>query len=295
VWRPGVAERLGVGPDACLDRNPRLVYGRMTGWGQSGPMAAKAGHDIDYIALAGGLHAFGRAGQPPTPPLNVVGDFGGGGLLLAYGIVCALVARGRTGLGQVVDAAMVDGTAMLLAPFFAAADMGFWSEDHGTNLLDSGAPYYDAYECADGRWLAVGALEPQFYAALLAGLGLTDDASVPDRDDRTRWPELRARFTELFRTRTRDEWVAAFESHDACVAPVLSLGETGQHPHNVARDVFVTVAGVRNPAPAPRFSATPAAIDRPPPHAGQHTDEVLAGAGFSDAEIGALRATGAVA
>jgi alpha-methylacyl-CoA racemase len=295
VWRPGVAERLGIGPDACLARNPRLVYGRMTGWGQSGPLASKAGHDIDYIALAGALHAFGRAGQPPTPPLNVVGDFGGGGLLLAFGIVCALVSRATTGTGQVVDAAMVDGAAMLMAPFFAAADLGFWSEEHGTNMLDTGAPFYDVYECADGKWLAVGALEPQFYAALLAGLGLDTDATLPDRDDRTTWPALRARFTDAFRTRERDDWVAAFASHDACVTPVLSLAETATHAHNVDRGVFVDVAGVRNPSPAPRFSATAASIQRPPPYAGQHTDEVLHDAGFSADEILHLRASGAIA
>jgi alpha-methylacyl-CoA racemase len=295
VWRPGVAERLGIGPDTCLGRNPKLVYGRMTGWGQDGPMAAKAGHDIDYIALAGALHAFGRAGQAPTPPLNVVGDFGGGGLLLAYGIVCALLARARTGVGQVVDAAMVDGTAMLLAPFYFAVDLGFWNEEHGTNLLDSGAPFYDAYECADGGWLAVGALEPQFYAALLDGLGLAGDADLPDRDDRTRWPDLRARFETTFRTRTRDEWVDVFADLDACVAPVLSLTEAGAHPHNVARGTFVDVAGVRQPAPAPRFAGTPAAIARPPAYAGQHTDEVLTDAGFAPDEIAALRASGAVA
>src|SRR5581483_8669552 len=204
-YRPGVAERLGIGPVDCQARNPRLVYGRLTGWGRSGPLADRAGHDIDYIALAGALSAFGRAGGPPTPPLNIVGDFGGGGLLLAYGIACALVAAARTGAGQVVDAAMVDGTALLMAPFYAARQIGFWSDERGTNLLDTGSPYYDTYECADGGWVAVGAIEPQFYAALLDGLGLAA-ADLRDRDDRTRWPELRAALAARFRTRTRDEW-----------------------------------------------------------------------------------------
>jgi alpha-methylacyl-CoA racemase len=294
VWRPGVAERLGIGPDVCLARNPRLVYGRMTGWGQEGPMAAKAGHDIDYIGLAGALHAIGRAGQPPSPPMTLIGDFGGGGFLLAYGIVCALFEASGSGKGQVVDAAMVDGAAMLLAPFFAAADLGFWSDERGTNLLDSGAPFYDAYECGDGRWIAVGALEPQFYADLLEGLGLAGDASLPDQNDRTRWPELRARFTQLFRSRTRDEWVDAFADLDACVGPVLSLRDTATHPHLVARGTFVAVNGVRNPAPAPRFSRTPGGLRHPPPFAGEHTDDVLLEAGFDPGEVAALRAAGAV-
>jgi len=293
-YRPGVAERLGIGPVDCQARNPRLVYGRLTGWGRSGPLADRAGHDIDYIALAGALSAFGRAGGPPTPPLNIVGDFGGGGLLLAYGIACALVAAARTGAGQVVDAAMVDGTALLMAPFYAARQIGFWSDERGTNLLDTGSPYYDTYECADGGWVAVGAIEPQFYAALLDGLGLAA-ADLPDRDDRTRWPELRAALAARFRTRTRDEWAEHFAGVDACVAPVLGLAEAPQHPHNVARGTFEQVEGVIHPAPALRFDRTPAAIVRPPCHAGQHTDEILRDLGFDEQAIARLRGRGAVA
>ncbi len=294
VWRPGVAERLGIGPEPCRARNPRIVYGRMTGWGREGPLAAKAGHDIDYIAVAGALHAFGRAGAPPTPPLNLVGDFGGGGLLLAYGIVCALFESSRSGQGQVVDAAMVDGTALLMAPFYAAQQIGFWSEERGTNMLDTGAPFYDVYECGDGRWVAVGALEPQFYADLLAGLGF-GVAELPDRDDRTRWPELRAAFTARFKERTRDGWVEAFADLDACVAPVLALGEAPMHPHNVERQTFVEIEGIRHPAAAPRFDRTPGGIRGRAAYAGEHTDQILTEHGFSADEIATLKAAGAVA
>ena len=293
-YRPGVSERLGVGPDDCHGRNPRLVYGRMTGWGREGPLADRAGHDIDYISLAGALSAFGRAGGPPTPPINVLGDFGGGGLLLAYGITCALVEAGRSGRGQVVDTAMVDGTAMLMAPFYAARQIGFWSDDRGTNMLDTGAPFYDTYECADGNYVAVGAIEPQFYAALLATLGL-DPAAVPDRDDRTQWDALRAVFAKLFRTHTRDEWAAVFADTDACVAPVLTLAEAPEHPHNVARGTFVEVDGVRHPAPAPRFDRTPGELAVKACYAGQHTDDVLRELGYDDAAVADLRVGGAVA
>jgi alpha-methylacyl-CoA racemase len=292
-YRPGVAERLGFGPAACRARNRRLVYGRLTGWGQSGPLSDRAGHDIDYIALAGALGAMGRAGQPPTPPLNIVGDFGGGGLLLAYGITCALLEAARSGEGQVVDTAMVDGTALLMAPFFAARQIGFWGE-RGTNLLDSGAPYYDVYECADGGWVAVGAIEPQFYAELLDGLDL-DAGAVPDRDDQARWDELRAVFAARFRSRSRDEWAEHFAPRDACVAPVLGLDEAPVHPHNEVRATFLDVDGVHQPAPAPRFERTPGAIARPPCYAGQHTDEILDELGMSPEEIGGLRVDGAVA
>jgi alpha-methylacyl-CoA racemase len=292
-YRPGVADRLGFGPAVCLERTPALVYGRLTGWGQEGPLAPRAGHDIDYIALAGALGAIGRPGERPVPPLNVVGDFGGGGLLLAYGIACALLHASRSGVGQVVDTAMVDGTALLLAPLFSAAQMGFWQE-RGTNMLDGGWPHYDTYTCADGRHVAVGALEPQFYAALVAGLGL-DAATLPDRDDRTSWPELRATFAACFATKSRDEWADVFADLDACVAPVLELGEVTAHPHNVARGLIVEVDGVEQPAVAPRLSVTPGAIARRPCVAGQHTDEVLSAAGLSPAELAALRAAGAIA
>ena len=291
-YRPGVSERLGVGPDDCRARNPRLVYGRMTGWGREGPLADRAGHDIDYIAVAGALSAFGKAGGPPVPPLNVVGDFGGGGLLLAYGIACALVEASRSGQGQVVDAAMVDGTAMLMAPFYAARQIGFWSDERGTNMLDTGSPYYDTYECSDGQHVAVGAIEPQFYAELLDGLGL-DPAALPNRDDREQWEALRAVFTATFRTRTRDAWAEVFADRDACVAPVLSLAEAPEHPHNVARSTFVEVDGVLHPAPAPRLDRTPGALAVKACYAGQHTDDVLRELKYGDAEIAELR-TGAV-
>ncbi|HEY2815286.1 MAG TPA: CaiB/BaiF CoA-transferase family protein [Acidimicrobiales bacterium] len=292
-YRPGVAERLGFGPDVCLARNPRLVYGRLTGWGRDGPLSDRAGHDIDYTALAGALSAFGRAGGPPAPPLNLIGDFGGGGLLLAYGIACALVSASRTGEGQVVDTAMVDGTALLMAPFYAARQIGFWSDERGTNMLDTGSPYYDTYECADGAYVAVGAIEPQFYALLLEGLGLSD-GDVPDRDDRAQWHELRSIFAARFKSHTRDEWAERFGALDACVAPILTLAEAPAHPHNVARDVFVEIDGVIHPAPAPRLGGTPGAITRPPCYAGQHTDEVLRELGIDSDEMARLRAGGTV-
>jgi alpha-methylacyl-CoA racemase len=293
-FRPGVAERLGIGPDACLDRNPRLVYGRMTGWGQDGPYAAEAGHDITYAAVAGALAHIGRAGQPPTPPLNLVADFGGGGMLLAVGVVSAVLSAQRTGEGQVVDAAMVDGVALLMAPFFMALRSGFFTDERGTNMLDSGAPYYDCYACADGRYVAVGALESQFYAALLDGLGL-DAAELGAQNDPANWPEMRRRFTTAFATRTRDEWVAHFAGRDACVAPVNTTEDTFGDPHMAARGTVVEPEGVPQPAPAPRFSATPATLDRPPPRPGEHTGEVLADIGYGADAVDALLASGAVA
>lgn len=290
VFRPGVAERLGIGPEACLARNPRLVYGRLTGWGQDGPCASMAGHDIDYLALAGALEPLGRAGQPPTPPINVLGDFAGGGLLLAYGIVAAIVERERTGRGQVIDAAMIDGAALLLTPFFAARASGAWGP-RGTNLLDTGAPFYEVYETADGKWMAVGALEPQFYAAFCAGLGI-EPASLPDRDDPACWPELKARFAAVFRTRTRDEWCAIFDGTDACVAPVLSPVEAPGHPHHRARRGFLELAGVPQPAPAPRFSTHPHPKPTPPEHPGAATATVLSDWGFTAQEVAALQGAG---
>jgi alpha-methylacyl-CoA racemase len=292
-FRPGVMERLGLGPQECLARNPGLIYGRMTGWGQDGPMADVAGHDINYLSLTGALAAIGRAGEPPVPPLNLVADFGGGGMVLALGIAAALVERNRSGKGQVIDAAMVDGVSVMMSIFHGMTAMGIWSETHGTNMLDSGAHWYDAYETADGRYVSVGPVEPQFYALLLDKLGL-DPADYP-HFDKSRWPELKVRFTEIFATKTRDEWCELLEGTDACFAPVLTMSEAPTHPHNVARGTFVTEYGVPQAAPAPRFSRTPAAIDGPPPHAGQHTAEVLAEFGFDADRIEALRSSGAVA
>jgi len=287
-FRPGVVERLGVGPDVCLDRNPRLVYGRMTGWGQDGPYAHLPGHDINYLAVAGALEAIGRPGQPPTPPLNLVGDFGGGGMLLALGIACALVERAASGKGQVIDAAIVDGAA-LLTTLFHSIPMG----PRGTNALDGGAPYYDAYECADGAYVSVGAVEPDFYADLRQRLGL-DGPEWDEQRDRAAWPDRKADLAALFRTRTRQEWCELFEGSDACFAPVLSLAEAPTHPHNVARGTYVEHHGLVQPSPAPRFSRTPGALDRPPAAPGDHSDEVLSERGFTADEISRLRAEGAV-
>jgi len=290
-FRPGVMERLGLGPDVALARNPKLVYGRMTGWGQDGPLAPRAGHDINYIALAGVLHAFGHKGERPVPPLNLVGDFGGGGMQLGFGICCALVDALRSGKGQVVDAAMVEGASLLAAMFSGMLAAKRWSEARGENTLDSGAPWYDVYETKDGRYVSIGAIEARFYAELLERLGLTGE-NLPDQHDRARWPELRARFTTAFRSRTRDEWCAAFEGSDACFAPVLSFSEARRDPHNVARGAYIEVAGVAQPAPAPRFSRTPGEVRRPPPERGQGGREALADWGFDEAAIARLAALG---
>ena len=293
-FRPGVAERLGVGPEECLDRHPALVYGRMTGWGQTGPLADRAGHDITYAAVAGALAHIGRAGQLPTPPLNLIADFGGGGMLLALGVVSGLLHSARTGQGQVVDAAMVDGTALLMAPFFGASAFGFWSDERGTNLLDSGAPYYDVYRCGDRQEIAVGAIEPQFFATLLEVLGL-DPSDLPDQDDRARWDELRAALTAAFASAPRDHWLRRAEGRDACVAPVLTMREAARHPHIVERATIVDVDGVPQPAPAPRFSRTPSEPIRPPSVPGHDTDGVLLTTGYTEAEVAELRADGVVA
>jgi alpha-methylacyl-CoA racemase len=261
-YRPGVAERLGLGPDACLARNPRLVYARMTGWGQEGPLAPRAGHDLNYLGLTGALAAIGRPGERPAVPLNLVADFGGGSMLLLVGVLAALVERQSSGRGQVVDAAMVDGVATLTAMLWSLRGMGLWSDERGANLLDGGAPFYDTYTCADGRHLAVGALEPQFYAALLEGLGLAD-ADLPDQLDTTGWPQLRQALTEAFASRRRDEWATVFDGVDACVTPVVELAEVAEQPHLVARGTFTAVDGVLQPSPAPRFSRTPAPPPRP--------------------------------
>jgi alpha-methylacyl-CoA racemase len=261
-YRPGAAERLGIGPDDCRARNPRLVYGRMTGWGQDGPMSGRAGHDINYLALTGVLNAIGRSGQPPTPPLNLVGDYGGGSMLLVIGVLAALWQRQQTGAGQVVDAAMVDGASLLAQMIWAFRATGGWTQDRGANLLDSGAPFYDTYATADGRYVAVGALEPAFYAELIGGLGLAGEP-LPAQFDRAGWPELRRRFTEIFLTRTRDEWVSVFRDIDACVSPVLSFDEALKNEHILARGTLRSSHGIDQAAPAPRFSAAPR--DVPPP------------------------------
>lgn len=292
-FRPGVMERLGLGPDVCLERNPGLVYGRMTGWGQEGPYAPTAGHDINYIALAGTLAHLGRAGEKPTPPINLVGDFGGGGMLLALGICAALVERGRSGEGQVVDAAMVDGSALLMTMMYSMQAMGIWAEERGVNMLDTGAHFYDTFECADGGFVSIGSIEPQFYAELLRLTGL-DGEELPWQHDKSQWPALKERLASVFRTRTRDEWCEVMEGTDVCFAPVLTMNEAPHHPHNVARETFIDVAGITQPAPAPRFSRTPGAVRRPPSHAGQHTDEVLAELGYDEGRVAELREGGAV-
>jgi alpha-methylacyl-CoA racemase len=291
-FRPGVMERLGLGPDVLLAKNPKLIYGRMTGWGQDGPLAARAGHDINYIALTGLLHAIGRAGQSPAPPLNLVGDFGGGGMLLALGIACALVETGRSGKGQVVDAAMVEGAGLLGAMFSGMLASKRWNESaRGVNLLDSGAPWYDAYETKDGKYVSIGSIEPKFYADLLQRLGLEKEA-LPAQMDVAQWPVLRKRFGEVFRSKTRDEWCTAFEGSDACFAPVLTFSEARGHAHNAARGGYVEVAGIPQPAPAPRFSRTPGAVARKPPERGEGGRAALGDWGFAASEIDKLKRIG---
>jgi alpha-methylacyl-CoA racemase len=292
-FRPGVAERLGIGPAPCLARNPGLTYARMTGWGQEGPLSGRAGHDIDYIALSGALAAIGPE-ERPMPPLNLVGDFGGGGMLLALGVLAAVIHARETGQGQVVDAAMVDGSALLTTAMHGHMAEGWWVTRRQSNLLDGAAPFYTVYETRDGGHVAVGALEPQFYEALLEGLGLIPE-TLPDRMDRSSWPELRELFASRFMERTRDEWADLFSDVDACVAPVLDAREAAGHEHNLARSVFVEVDGVVQPGPAPRFEGTPAAIPTGPPTPGRDTDQVLARLGFSEEETGMLRRVGAVA
>jgi alpha-methylacyl-CoA racemase len=290
-FRPGVMERLGLGPDAAHARNPRLVYGRMTGWGQVGPLASRAGHDINYIALAGVLNAIGRAGEAPVPPLNLVGDFGGGGMLLAFGIACGLIEARTSGRGQVVDAAMVDGAALLATMFAGFLASGQWSETRGANWLDSGAPWYDTYSTSDGKHVAIGAIEPQFYAELLLRLGL-DAKTLPTQHDRAAWPELRRLFAGRFATRTRDQWCAAFDGSDACFAPVLSFSESRRHPHVAARAGSIDPGGIAQPAPAPRFGRTPGRVERTPPERGAGGAEALRDWGFDAAGVESLRRLG---
>ena len=290
-FRPGVMERLGLGPDVALAKNPRLVYGRMTGWGQDGPLAQRAGHDINYIALAGVLAAFGRHGEAPVPPLNLVGDFGGGGMLLGYGIACALVESGRSGKGQVVDAAMVEGASLLGVMFSGMLAAKRWTEERGANILDTGAPWYDVYETKDGQYVSIGSIETKFYEELLVRLGLAGEA-LPKQHDRKGWPQLRARFTQVFKSKTRAEWCAAFEGSDACFAPVLTFSEAKRDPHNVARASYVTVADVEQPAAAPRYSRTPGGVRRAPPERGEGGRAALADWGFSAAQIERMAALG---
>jgi len=287
--RPGVMERLGLGPEEVLKKNPKLVYGRMTGWGQDGPLAPRAGHDINYIALAGVLHAIGRKGEAPVPPLNLVGDFGGGGMLLGFGVACALLEAARSGRGQVVDAAMVEGASLLAAMFAGFLKAGSWSEKRGENILDSGAPWYNVYETRDGKYVSIGSIETRFFEDLVSRLALKQ---VPPQHDRARWPEMRSRFEKAFKSKTREEWCQVFEGSDACFAPVLSWSEARRDAHNVARNSFVEVAGVEQPAPAPRFSRTPGAVRRAPPERGQGGAAALGDWGFDAGEMRELKALG---
>jgi alpha-methylacyl-CoA racemase len=287
--RPGVMERLGLGPGVALARNPRLVYGRMTGWGQDGPLAPRAGHDINYIALAGVLHAFGRKGEAPVPPLNLVGDFGGGGMLLGFGVACALLEARRSGRGQVVDAAMIDGTALLAAMFSGFLAAGSWSETRGDNILDTGAPWYDVYQTGDGKYVSIGAIEGRFYEELLERLQLKN---LPAQYDRARWPEMKEVFSKVFRTKSREEWCKVFDGSDACFAPVLSWSEARDHAQSVSRKSYVSVGNVPQPAPAPRFSRTPGAVRREPPERGEGGLQALKDWGFGSNEIDSLKQRG---
>jgi alpha-methylacyl-CoA racemase len=288
-FRPGVMERLGVGPDVCLARNPKLVFGRMTGWGQTGMYAQAAGHDINYISLAGALAHFGRAGEGPVPPLNMVGDFGGGGMFLAFGVVCGLVEAQRSGAGQVVDTAMVDGAATLMSMFWAFRSAGMFDESRrGTNLLDTGAHFYDVYRCSDEQYISIGSIEPQFYAELLRLTGLDSDPEFATQMNASQWPHLKQRLAAVISTKTRDEWCLIMETTDVCFAPVLTMSEAIHHPHNVERGTFIDVSGVTQPAPAPRFSRTVAEVISAPAHAGQHSREVLTDWGVPADRIDAL-------
>ena len=293
-FRPGVMERLGLGPEVCRARNPRLVYGRMTGWGQEGPLAQAAGHDINYIALAGALYSIGRRGEAPVPPLNLVGDFGGGALYLALGVVAGILEAQKSGKGQVVDVAMVDGVASLMTAIYGMHGAGIWTNERGANILDTGAHYYDVYETQDGKHVSVGSIEAKFYEELLERSGLKNE-ELPRQNDRPSWPGMKQRLKALFLTKTRDEWCKIMEGTDICFAPVLSMDEAPQHPHNRVRGTFVVQGGVTQPAPAPRFSRTPSAIQCPPAVPGEHTEEALRDWGFSPTELGKLRNCGAIA
>jgi alpha-methylacyl-CoA racemase len=292
-YRPGVTERLGLGPDDCLKRNPRIIYGRMTGWGQEGPLAHAAGHDINYIALSGALHSIGRKGEAPVPPLNLVGDFGGGALYLALGVVAGLLEAQKSGKGQVVDAAMVDGAASLMTAIYGMHGSGFWNNERGDNILDTGAHYYEVYETKDGKHVAIGSIEAKFYAELLRLSGLQGE-ELPHQQDRKSWPKMKERLKTLFRTKTRDEWCKIMEGSDICFAPVLSMEEAPKHPHMKHRGTFIEQGGVTQPGPAPRFSRTPSKIQRPPAKPGEHTEEALRDWGFGNPELETLRKCGAI-
>ena len=294
-FRPGVMERLGVGPDECLSRNPRLIYGRMTGFGQEGPLSQEAGHDINYVAASGVLSLIGRKDAPPTPPLSLIGDFGGGGMVLAMGVLAALFETAKSGQGQVIDAAMLDGSALLATPFYGFMQTGSWSAERGTNLVDSGAPFYDVYETSDHKWVAVGALEAHFYADLLAVMDLDPESLPGAQYDQDAWPEMKDIFAQRFRQHTRDEWVQAAIGKNACLHPVLEVHEASATDHADARESFVDVAGITQPAPAPRFSRTPATVDLPPPRPGEHTTEVLKDWGIAQDQISAWYQQGAIA
>lgn len=292
-FRPGTMERLGLGPEPCLARNPRLVYGRMTGWGQEGPLAAAAGHDLNYISLIGALHAIGRAGEKPTPPLNLIGDYGGGAMFLAFGIVCALLEAQRSGQGQIVDAAMIDGAAALMTPFFGLSAAGAWNDRRGENVLDSGAPYYDVYTCADGRLVSVAPIETKFRSEFYARAGI-DEAALPNARDRANWPAIKQIVADKIATRTQAEWCAVLEGTDSCFAPVLSMAEAPKHPHHRARGTFVEIDGIPQPAPAPRFSRTKPATPTPPEPIGGSTEAVLAEWGVPKERISDLRQSGVI-
>jgi alpha-methylacyl-CoA racemase len=291
-FRPGVMERLGLGPDVALKRNPKLVFGRMTGWGQFGPYAQAAGHDMNYIAITGALHAIGTT-EKPVPPLNLVGDFGGGALYLAFGLLAGVIHARATGQGQVIDCAMSDGAASLMAMFYGFKGAGAWKDERRSNLLDGGAHFYDTYHCADGKWISIGSIEPQFYALLLEKTGITDP-EFKNQMDRDAWPSLKAKLAEVLATRTQAEWCAIMDATDICFAPVLTLDEAPRHAHNVARETFVTLEGVVQPAPAPRFSATPGVIQGPPPRIGAHNEQALSDWGFSQDDIAGLATAGAI-
>ena len=286
-FRPGVAERLGIGPEDCLTRNPKLIYGRMTGWGQYGSYSSMAGHDINYIALSGVLGMIGRKDEKPVPPVNLIGDFGGGGMILALGVCAALVEVASSGKGQVIDAAMTDGSALLATMVHSFKAMGIWG-DRGTNLLDTGAPFYDVFECSDGKFISIGSIEPQFYSELLRITGL-DQQENPKQMDRQSWDEMKSKIASAIKSKSREEWENLMEGTDVCFAPVLTIDEAYDHPHNLERNTFIEVAGVKQPAPAPRFSRTPASITSPPPHPGEHTEEILLDSGFTISEIFSLR------